>query len=75
MSGMKKRDAYIGSEAIEKRNLVHLNHPMERGVITDMDAMESVWWHAICNGVVLHYQSLLTTRNASKPFRASNLAH
>ena len=33
---------YVGDEAIDKASYLNLNYPINRGIITDWDAMEEV---------------------------------
>lgn len=57
LSGMGKRDTYVGQEAIDKGNLVHLTRPMEWGTITDAEGMEDVWYHTFYNGKISHWHT------------------
>ena len=40
---------YVGSDAIEKRNVLKLNNPVTNGLVTDWDDMEKVWHHTLYN--------------------------
>ncbi|TFG04596.1 MAG: actin, cytoplasmic 2 [Promethearchaeota archaeon] len=37
------RDYYIGEEAMELKGLMHLNFPIEHGVVDDWTSMEKIW--------------------------------
>lgn len=37
------KDAYVGSEAQQMRDLLTLRYPIERGIVTDWDGMEKIW--------------------------------
>ncbi len=54
MVGLDQKDVYIGEEAREKRGVLKLESPIERGIIKDWDDMEKVWNHTI-------YQEMKTT--------------
>lgn len=43
--GMGGKDSYVGDEAESKRFLLTLSRPIERGTITNWDAMEKAWHH------------------------------
>ena len=49
MVGMGRKDRYIADEAIAKRGILELRHPVERGVVTNWSDMESVWHHTFYN--------------------------
>ena len=40
-----QKDFYVGCAAQEKRSILTLNHPIERGIITNWDDMEKVGIH------------------------------
>lgn len=40
-------DFYVGDEAQEKRGVLHLDWPIQRGIIKDFDGMEKIWNHLI----------------------------
>ncbi|XP_030837758.1 actin-like, partial [Strongylocentrotus purpuratus] len=39
------RDSYVGEEAQNRRGVLTLTYPIERGIITKWDDMEAVWSH------------------------------
>lgn len=47
--GSRIRDHYVGEEALSKRGVLKINRCLETGSITDWDAMERVWSHALLN--------------------------
>ena len=47
--GVEGRDTFVGNEAQQQREFLALTNPIERGVITDWDAMEKVWEYALQN--------------------------
>eukprot|EP00388_Colpodella_angusta_P001073 GDKJ01003598.1.p1 GENE.GDKJ01003598.1~~GDKJ01003598.1.p1 ORF type:complete len:420 (+),score=100.30 GDKJ01003598.1:24-1283(+) len=49
MVGMDQKDSYVGGEAISKRGVLKLNHPIERGLVTNWDDMEKVWHQTFYN--------------------------
>ncbi len=69
------KDAYVGEEAQRKRGLLTLRYPVERGVITNWDDMEQLWYHTFYNElrvapeerpVLLAEGSWLTNTNRDK---------
>ncbi|GAB1610173.1 actin-2 [Argonauta hians] len=42
-------DHYIGREAQSKRDILNLKYPIERGIITNWDDMEKIWYHIFHN--------------------------
>ncbi|CAI5463478.1 unnamed protein product [Closterium sp. Yama58-4] len=42
-------NAYVGDEAVSKRENLTLKHPIEKGVVTSWDDMEKVWHHTFYN--------------------------
>ena len=40
---------YIGAEAASKKGILNLKYPIEHGVITNWEAMESLWKHTFAN--------------------------
>ncbi|KAK7089297.1 actin-2-like [Littorina saxatilis] len=49
MLGMAQNDSYVGKDAQERRGILDLNYPMDRGIITDWDDMEKIWHHVFFN--------------------------
>ena len=42
---MSGKDSWVGDEAKSKRDLLTINYPIERGIITNWDDMEKIWHH------------------------------
>ena len=43
--GLDHRMTYIGSEALSRREVLSIRRPIERGIITNWDDMETMWQH------------------------------
>ncbi|KAH0679609.1 hypothetical protein KY285_011844 [Solanum tuberosum] len=43
MVGMEQKAAYVGDQALSKRGILTLKHPIERGVVRNWDDMEELW--------------------------------
>ena len=43
--GTDQREAYVGDEAIYKRGVLNLHHPIEHGNVVNWDDMEKIWHH------------------------------
>merc|ERR1712137_330459 len=41
--------AYVGDEAVAKRGILSLKHPVEHGIVTNWDDMEKIWHHTFFN--------------------------
>ena len=39
------QEYFVGIEALEKRGVLDLNHPIEQGVISNIENMEKLWHH------------------------------
>lgn len=49
MVGMAKKELYIGDEAISKKGMLALRHPLEHGVVHSWDDMTQLWHHTCYN--------------------------
>ncbi len=38
-------EIYVGDKALRKLNLIALKHPIEKGIITDWNDMENLWYY------------------------------
>ena len=47
--GVHHSDFYVGDEAQSKRDILDLNYPIERGIVTNWDDMEKIWHHIFWN--------------------------
>ena len=43
------RDYYVGYEAQQRRSILSLKYPMQRGIVTNWDDMEKIWNHTFYN--------------------------
>ena len=41
--GLPGKAYYVGHEALSKRGILRLSHPIERGIISNFDTMEKIW--------------------------------
>jgi actin len=39
------KEFFVGIEALEKRGVLDLNHPIEHGIINNLENMEKLWHH------------------------------
>ncbi|RUS83215.1 hypothetical protein EGW08_009026 [Elysia chlorotica] len=49
MAGMGYKDTYIGDEAQARRGILSMRYPVEHGIVTNWDDMESIWHHTFYN--------------------------
>ena len=63
MDVIGKKDFYVGDEAQNKRDILSLTYPIEHGIVTNWDDMESIWHHTFYNELQVEpekYSVLLT---------------
>lgn len=46
---MPTKEFYIGDEASQKRGVLKLNYPIDKGIVNNWDDMERVWSHTFYN--------------------------
>jgi len=46
---MQMKHEYVGDEAQAKRGMLTLKYPVEHGIVTSWDDMETIWWHTFYN--------------------------
>ena len=49
MSGIGKKESYVGDEALAKKGILTIRYPIEHGVVTNWDDMEKIWHHTFYN--------------------------
>jgi actin len=49
MIGMGNRDKFVGDEAQAKRGILSIKYPIEHGIVTNWDDLETLWAHAVYN--------------------------
>ncbi|XP_038044645.1 actin-104-like [Patiria miniata] len=69
MVGIGQKDVYVGEDALNKRGILTVTHPMEHGIVTNWDDMEKIWHHAFYNElqVTPEEQPLLLTEQVWNP--------
>jgi len=45
----QRDECYVGDEAQSRRDILTLNYPIERGIVTNWDDMERIWHHTVFN--------------------------
>ena len=43
------REALVGDQAQEKRGVLSIDYPIEHGIVTNWDDMETIWEHIFYN--------------------------
>ena len=46
---MGQKDSYVGRAAQNRRSMLNLRNPIERGIVTNWDDMEKIWHHIFYN--------------------------
>ena len=46
-----RNECFVGDEAQTRRDVLSIDYPMERGLITNWDDMEKIWSHAFLNSL------------------------
>ncbi|KAF7331005.1 Actin 1 [Mycena venus] len=49
MVGNAEKDFFVGDAAQSKRDVLTLKYPVERGIVTNWDDMEKIWYHTFHN--------------------------
>ncbi|KAJ6255712.1 actin-7-related [Anaeramoeba flamelloides] len=49
MVGMGLKDSYVGEEALNTRRMLRYTYPIENGIVTNWEDVESIWHHIFDN--------------------------
>ena len=49
MVGMDQKDAYFGTEAMQKRAMLNITYPVKEGIVEDLDNLTQIFEHQIFN--------------------------
>ena len=49
MPGTNNKEIYIADEAISKKGMLHLDYPIEHGVVKNWEEMTNIWQHCFYN--------------------------
>ena len=49
MIGMGQKESYIGDEALARRGVLALRHPISHGIVSNWEDMEKIWHHTFYN--------------------------
>ena len=49
MVGVDFKDRHVGDDALAKRGMLHVKHPIDRGVVVSWEDMEDIWSHIFYN--------------------------
>jgi actin len=68
---MGPSDWYVGDHAQSNREVLSLSYPIERGIVTNWDAMETIWHHIFFNDlrIVPEEHPVLQTETPCNPKR------
>ena len=47
MVGLDQKDIFMGNDATEKRDVLRIDRPIDRGFVTNWDDMEKIWHHSL----------------------------
>lgn len=76
MVGMDQKDLYVGPEASQKKSLLNIKKPIQRGQIMDLDQMEKIWQYTYENELAVHpkdHPVLLTEPPLNDPKKREQL--
>ncbi|XP_072169957.1 uncharacterized protein [Diadema setosum] len=57
-SKLPVREYYVGHDAQRRRDLLNLSYPINHGIITDWDAMETIWRHTLDHELHVNLEEL-----------------
>jgi hypothetical protein len=71
MVGAGQKDCYVGDEAQAKRGVLHIQYPLEHGIVTNWDDMTKIWHHCLYDQLrcMPEEHPLLITEAPMNPFK------